>query len=48
MIQFDDTKINKSLKFLREQEEEELVQHAAQTRGLPYIDLSKIPIFTFI
>ena len=46
MIQFDDTKINKSLKFLREQEEEELVQHAAQTRGLPYIDLSKIPIST--
>ncbi len=46
MIRFDDTQIQKDLKALHEQEEEQLVQRAASIRGLGYVDLSGIIIST--
>lgn len=46
MIRFDDTQINKGLSSLRDREEEELVQRAARSRNVPYINLLDLTIST--
>ncbi|MFA6474555.1 MAG: hypothetical protein WCV85_06850, partial [Patescibacteria group bacterium] len=44
MLKFDDTKRDDVLAALRQQEEEDFLQIMANKYGLPYADLSSIPV----